>query len=527
MRNLDTAGPARAARTRFTSVLAAAVAGTLLAAGCSAGGSAGGSGAGKHSSTLTIGHTFAPTPNLDPGNGAQWYGTLAYDPLVHQAADGSLHPRLATSWKFVGEGNKRLEMSLRDGVRFADGSRLTASTVKESLDRFRSTAGLSNSSQLANISRVSVVDRLRIRISLSKPDPALPVKLSELWGGGAVVSKAALKDPKKLSNLTFGTGPYVLDRSGTVAKDHYTYKPNPHYWNKSRIHWKKIVIKVLPNANSALSALKSGQVDVISGQPSTDAEAKSAGLRVVSVPQTMVGIALADRAGKVLPALKDVRVRQALNYAIDRKALASGLVATYSGPTPTDQLVLPGGDGHNNSTFYRHDPAKAKRLLRQAGYAKGFSLPVVSYAGVTPLLQAVADQYKAIGVTLKIRDAGSNSSKYFQDVNGGKYPAYGITFGQLPVHLMGPLLFLKNATPFNPFHSSDARVESLYTKAAAANPRARADLDKQLIARLAQQAWFVPVLFQPVSAYARKGITGVQATRANPIANPLDWKPAD
>lgn len=506
--------------------VATAIALVLLAAGCSDPSTS--NTASGEKSTLNIGTSFPPTPNLDPGNanGANlWYLELAYEPLIKMASDGTLKPGLATSWNYVGSGNTTFELHLRDGVKFSDGSSLSADVVKANLDRFRSTAALSTAAQLAGVSDVTAVDNSTVRITLSQPNPTIATVLSEFYGAGDMASGAAVADPSKLATQTFGAGQYTLDPARTVAGDHYTYAPNPNYWDKNSVKFQTVVVKVLPNPNSALAALKTGQIDAVAGAPNTDKAAKSADMQVLSVPQTFVGLALADRAGATLPPLGDVRVRQAINYAIDRKKVAAGLVATYGGPTPTEQVVLPGQSGYNDKTFYSFDQNKARQLLSEAGYANGFSLPVISFSGpsgMTPLLQVMADELKAVGVNLQITDT-SDTNKYIQDMTGGQFPAYGIAFGTMPLHLMGPLLFLPPATPFNPYHSSDATLNSLYSQAASASSKDMANIEQQEVARLVEQAWFVPVLFQPVSYYARQGVQGLAATPNRPAPNPVEW----
>ncbi|HEY7596995.1 MAG TPA: ABC transporter substrate-binding protein [Actinophytocola sp.] len=512
--------------TRKRVSLAAALVLVLVATGCAGPGAA--SPVSSTKTTLNIGTSYPPTPNLDPGNAngsSLWYLELAYEPLIKMASDGKLKPGLATSWRYVGDGNTTFELELRENVKFSDGSPLTADVVKANLDRFRGTAQLSTAAQLADVKDVTVVDERTIRMTLSKPNPSIAAVLSEFYGPGDMVSGKALADPAKLATQTVGAGPYMLDRSKTVEGDHYAFVRNPHYWNPDAARFRTVVVKILPNPNSALAALRTGQVDLVQGAPNTDKAAKAAGVRVISVPQTFVGLALADRAGAKLRALGDVRVRQALNYAIDRKKIAAGLVDTYGGPTPTEQIVLPGQSGYSEDTAYPHDPDKAKQLLREAGYPDGFTLPVVSFSGpsgTTPLLQVMANQLADVGVRLKISDT-SDTNKYIQDMLSGRFPAYGIAFGTMPIHLMGPLLFLPNATPFNPFHSTDPKLESLYGQAAQADPDTKPGYDKQIIEQLVDQAWFVPVLFQPVSYYARQGVDGVAATPNRPTPNPLEW----
>lgn len=496
-------------------------AGCLAAAGCSSGAATTvPSTAGR---TLNIGTGFTPN-SLDPGkiNAAfNWYIDLAYDPLIYKAPDGSLQPRLATSWNYIGTGNTAFELHLRPNVKFSDGSPLTADVVKANIDHFRQ-AGSGAAPYLAPIKTVEVVDPLTIRLTLSTPDPLLPQVFTQDYQAGDIISGPALRQPQKLATRTFGAGPYVLDTSGTIANDHYAYTPNHQYWNKGAQHYDRIVIKVLPNPNTALAALKTGQVDVIQGDQTTVKSAKSAGLQVTDAPQVVWGLALADRAGKIAPALGDVRVRQALNYAVDRRKITTALFQGYG--MPTEQLVLPGQDGASTN-IYTYDPNKAKQLLAQAGYPHGFTLPTLASPNGKLLAQAIAQYLRAIGVHLQIT-TDTSATQYLTDMASGKFPTYLMGYGTKPVYLLGPGLFLPTAAQFNPFRTADPQIQSLYDQAAGAAPQRRSQLDQQIIGRLDQQAWFVPTTFGPVFMFHRSTVSGVQITRGRPTADPVEWTAA-
>src|SRR5690606_20718310 len=102
----------------------------------------------------------------------------------------------------------------------------------------------------------------------------------------------------------------------------------------------------------------------------------------------------------------------------------------------------------------------------------------------------------------------------------------GIGYGTQPVHLMGPGLFLPSAALFNPRRSSDTELEALYEQAAGLDDAGRAPVEQQIIGRLVDQAWFVPVVFVPVFFFARSHVAGIEPTNAEPIPNPVHWRPA-
>lgn len=474
--------------------------------------------------TLTIGLPAAP-PSLDPakttGNG-QPFMNLAYDPLIYRAPDGQLKPRLAESWGYVGTGNTVFELHLRSGVHFTDGSALTADVVKANFDYLRK-VGVGTAGKVARDATVQVIDPLTVRLTLTTANPDLPTIFSQDTMPG-VISGDALANPDQLASQTRGSGPYVLDTATTVANDHYTYTPNPQFWDKPSIHYDKVIIKVIPNPNTALAAAKTGQVDVIAGSYTTVNAAKSAGLTIAYTPFTFMGLVLADRSGTVVPALRDVRVRQALNYAVDRQKITRGLFGDYG--TPTEQIQLPGRSGYSDRAVYSYDPDKARHLLAEAGYANGFTLPALttSTANSNLVVQAIADDLKQIGVTLDVTN-DADTAKYQQDMRSKKWGAFGIAFGSLTTHLMAQVLLLPGGF-YNPFDSNDPELTALYQRAAAAAPEQRAQLDQQVISHVVEQGWFLTVTFSPSFYYARSSVGNLTVSPGEPVANPIEWHPA-
>ncbi|MEN3280295.1 MAG: peptide/nickel transport system substrate-binding protein [Solirubrobacteraceae bacterium] len=503
-----------------------------LVAGCGGGGKAVGTSdkAGKTASAVgdTLNLAVARPPNsLNPAftnTSWAWYVHLAYDPLIIWGPDGKPKPSLATSWRYVGNGNKTFELTLRPNVKFSDGSALTAKVVKDNLD-YQKQAGGPYQPFVAG-KTITATGPLTVRITTKLPDPEIVRELSQDLMAGNMISPKGLANPKGLGTTTAGAGPYVLQPEATVPGDHYTYTPNPNYWNKAAIHYRKVVVKALPNPNSVLNALKTGQVDAAIGDYTTAATAESAGLQVKSAPFVFLGLNLMDRKGKIVPALGDVRVRQALNYAVDRKTISQALLGKFG--TPTEQTVVPGQDGALTEPVYTYDPAKAKQLLAQAGYAKGLTIPVLTttYSSQDQVTQAIAGDLEKVGVKLKIK-VEANVDKYTSDMIAAKYPAASMGIGALPIYIESPLMFFPTAAVFNPFKAADAKVQSLWAQAAAADPGQREALDQQLERRIVELGWFVPVMLSPKFYYARTNVTGIAPTVDQPKPNPVWFQPAE
>ncbi|MGQ4383762.1 ABC transporter substrate-binding protein [Streptomyces sp. SAS_270] len=505
-----------AVRPHRSAALAAAVAAALVLTACSGGASSKGS-AQSLGEALTFGSPTSP-PSLNPGVGDPAYTSFyqwAYDPLVVMRGDGSFGPGLAVKWGYIGKGNRTYALTLRKGVKFSDGTALDAKALKTYLDYERSEKRGSTAAMLANVQSIEVTGPLTVRLELGASDPNLTFCFAQAFGAGNIASPKAVGKPASLDNGTAGAGPYMLDAGRTVAADHYTFVRNPHYWNKGRQHWKEVTIRVIPNSSSMIQAMRAGQVQAALGDATTLQAAAGAGLTVTAPPQALTGLNLVDRKGKLSKPLGDVRVRQALNDAVDRKAIAKALYGNEK--LTLSQYALPGQAGYDASLDAAdpYDPKRAKRLLAEAGYPNGFTLPVLSanLVGLDKMVQAVSGQLAKVGVTLKITTKAS-ANDYFVAMTSGKYPATAVGYGLANMATLHTG-YVNPQGPFNPFHTSDAQLDALYKRYFAADEKDSAGLQKQINARLVNQAWALPVVGAPLSYYHAKGLTGLAATTAN------------
>ncbi len=505
-----------------------AVAGGLVLSGCSSDPeNAGVSGSGDGDRVLRFHASTGAPDTLDPARNSFW-NPLAYDVLIYRGPDGSFQPQLATAWRYVGEGNTTFEIELRPGVTFSDGEPLTADAVIANIEYRRDPAVANQSAQyLAAITEMEAVDELTVQLRLSAPNPLLPTLFSQGQGGpGILASPAALADPGVLATGTYGVGRYRLDDSETVTGDHYTYIPNPDYWNPDDVPWDKVVVHYLPEESAALAALQSGQLDAALATFTIIEAGKQAGLAATGPGFPIVlGLSLVDRAGAVAPALGDVRVRQALNYAIDREKITSAIVGDSG--QPTDQLSAPGHDGWNDEPFYPYDPERAEELLSQAGYADGFSIPVRIPNSETHsrITQAIADDLRQIGVELQIEAAAGAQFDQADDATNQAYGAVYIGWGiDTPIRL-GSAFWLPDATN-NTFDSVDDTLLDLHQQALVADEQARADIDRQIVARVAELAWFLPVLLQGESVLYDDEVVEVTWTDFQSAPTVIELRPA-
>ncbi|MBB5938577.1 ABC transporter substrate-binding protein [Streptomyces zagrosensis] len=473
--------------------------------------------------TLTIG---APTPplSLDPaknGGGVnELFVDLAYQALIHAKPNGSYTPMLAESFGYVGKGHRQFEITLRPGVTFSDGTSLDSAAVKTYLEYFRS-AGGPFSATAKNITAIETPDAKTVVLRLAGHDPDMPLNFSEAGAWGNVVSPKVLKErPATLGSSTAGAGPYMLDTAASVQGSTYTYVPNPRYRGPSTRQYSKVVIKVIPNSTTAFQALRSGQIQFMQGDTTLLAKAKRNGLKTHEQGAGFVGLFLQDREGKKVEALGDVRVRQAINHAIDRRSLAKAIGGSTG--EPLSQIIAPGAAGYSKDLEkrYPYDLGRARKLLNEAGYEDGFSFTVLTGAfdPVSAKLAAgIAEQLKAVGITMTI-ESKTAFPDYARAQESGAYPANVANWGATTMYAAATQLVLPEGV-VNPFHTSDEQMEKLYREAAALPASKSSAKWRALSARVSHQAWFAPVMMQKAVFIAPEGLEGYSdnASYPNPV----------
>jgi peptide/nickel transport system substrate-binding protein len=463
----------------------------LALAACTGSPSDGGSSSAPENQALSIGMT-SDVATFDPAQsqvgGANQFMLPVFDTLIRLDNDGSLVPMLASSWKYTDDSNTVFELTLRDDVKFSDGTPMTADAVVASLLRFRDGKG-PRSTALASVTDVTAVDDTTVRLTLSAPDPALAYNLTLV--AGMIVNPAA--DATALASEPAGAGPYVLDTTATRRGDVYVFTRNENYYDPEAFPFSTLNIKVLTDPTARLNAVKTGQVDATYGLATQVAEAEASGLTVLPSPGGWQGLFLNDRMGVKTPALAEPEVRQAINYAIDRKALLKALALDQG--EITTQVFAPGTPAYDDSLDekYPFDPAKAKQLMAKAGYGDGFTLTMPQLDTLTPAAYPIIQQQLAdIGITVVYEPitAAGGLAPFVSD----KYSAYMLVWGSSSNWLDATQL-LAPTGPFNPFHVDDPEIADLMSQIQLASGEEQDALFKKLSAYVVDQAWFDPWYF--------------------------------
>ena len=344
-----------------------------------------------------------------------------FDTLIAQDNRQRLLPSLALSW--TPTGPTAWEIKLRPGVTFSDGTPLTADDIAFSIDRAPKVPNSPSSFGMYTkaVARTEVTDPLTLRIETNGPAPLLPNDLS-------VISIVSRKAAQGRSSAEFdsgaaavGTGPYRFirwDRGNQVVMEH-----NPAYWGAAQpgFHaWDRLVIRAIPNGAARAAAVLSGDVDLAASIPSDDIARLKAdnGISLFQADSNRLiflqtdssrdrSPGLTDTAGKPLDRnpFRDQRVREALSVAINREALTGRLLNGQA--KPAGQLLPPGFFGTSDKLVPPpYDPARAKRLLAEAGWGGGFGLRLAAsndrYPKDSEVAQAVAQMLTRVDIATQV-----------------------------------------------------------------------------------------------------------------------------
>lgn len=373
--------------------------------------------------TLTVGVRAGPE-SIDPHFSAS--GTHAealkhvFDTLVWSGDGLTLEPRLAVSWKAIDDTT--WEFKLRSGVKFHDGSDFTAEDVKFSIERVPAVTGpAATTIYVRSVKEVKVIDSTTVRVITNGPAPTLPNDFVRMF----IVSSKAAKDYSSQSTAAagfntgkaaIGTGPYKF--VSWTPKEQLVLERFDGYWGEKQ-PWQRVIRKEVPNDAARVAQLKAGQFDLIARVPATDVATLERDPKLTVVKGDTIYVFnmefdMRDKAyqvvakdGSALSAnpLRDVRVREAIDLAIDRKALAD--IAMEGAGRPAKEIVTPTIFGYNKSLPEpKVDLARAKKLLTDAGYPNGFKGSFLftndRLPGDREVGTAVAQMLARIGIDLQV-----------------------------------------------------------------------------------------------------------------------------
>ncbi len=353
-------------------------------------------------------HVFSPNINV---------AMYTFDKLINFDQNMDLEPNLALSWDALDDSTWQIK--LREGVKFHDGTPLTAGDVKFTIERAPTVPNSPSSYArfLKPIKGVEVVDDHTLKLLTDGPFPLLPRYLATF----AIVSKkngeGAATDDYNSGKAMIGTGPFKF--VSWTKGDSIVFKRNDDYWGK-KPEWDTVTLRPIPQNASRVAALLAGDVDVIEQVPPSDiARIKADPDRDIAqaVSNMVIYIHMdsdrdaspfvTDKDGKPLGKnpLKDPRVRKAMSMAINRQAIVDRVLEGAG--VPAGQIQVEGTFAFSPDLKPEtYDPEKAKALLAEAGWGDGFGLtldaPADRYVNDAQVAEAVAQMLSRVGIATKV-----------------------------------------------------------------------------------------------------------------------------
>lgn len=431
--------------------------------------------------TLTIGIGAEPE-SLDPVNmtsaPAATVGEHVVERLIYMEEDGSLTPMLAESWESNADSTV-WTFKIREGVTFHDGEPLNAEAVAVNLRRFVDPeVGAAYAFLLGTVEEIEAVSEYELQLSLSQPFAPILAHLSHSFVG--IVSPAQLEGlgPEETFEIPIGTGPYIMTEWN--RGESLVLEVNEDYYGEvSEIP--TVQFDIIPESSALIVALETGEADAIMRVPpqETDRLEAEPGIEVVyeqSVRTIYIGF------NNQREPFTDVRVRRALNYAVDKQAIVDGL---FDGVfSVADAPVVPAVFGHESVGPYEYNPDRARELLTEAGYPDGFSMtlhhPTGRYLLDATVAEAVQDMLADVGIdaTLETREWSSYLDFTSQPPEEAEYDAFMLGWGTVTLDSDYGLYALLHSRQWNPngnnrgFYKNE-RVDEILDEARVETDRVR------------------------------------------------------
>ena len=377
--------------------------------------------------TLRVG--LAEDPDiLDPTLARTFVGRVVFaalcDKLLEIDEKLAIVPQLATSYEWSAD-SKALTLKLRTDVTFHDGETMDAAAVKFNLERHKTMPGSNRSGELRPVTSIDVVDAATVRLNLSAPFTPLLAALADR-AGMMVSPKAAQAGGANFGTKPVCSGPFKFVER--VAQDRMVFERYANYWNKSAIHFDKIIYTPIPDSTVRLANLRAGQLDFIERVASSDMEGikkdkklKTASITEIGYQGITINVGKSDQAQKN-PLGRDARVREAFELSLDRQGLVQ-VVMDNEGQVG-NQWVAPSNSYYaKNMPIPKRNVERARALLKEAGVANpSFTLVTPTTSDAQRLALVVQAMSREAGFDVKIQSTEFATSLNMADK--GEFDAY-------------------------------------------------------------------------------------------------------
>ncbi|HKW90497.1 MAG TPA: ABC transporter substrate-binding protein [Methylomirabilota bacterium] len=358
----------------------------------------------KAGGTLVSAQTTEATgldPQLVPALSRSRRSPMMYNQLVRFDPDMNPTPELAESWETSKDG-LTWTFKLRQGVKFHDGQEMTSADVKFTFDRlFEKSPGKSD---FIAVDKVEPVGKYAVKFVTKEPFAGMLAALGGFWG--FIISEAAIKKYGDLNKAALGTGPFMF--VDWKVEQQLVLKKNPNYFKKGLPHVDELVLRTIPDEANIVAALRTGQIQHAFLEDNKNFNLLKDEKTLTGYRSSRLGYDYLNITATRGP-LKDVRVRQAISWAVDRSQVLRVAAAGFGRLTapataPMKQWQLP---EEVWMKYYKPDVEKAKKLMAEAGQSAGFTVKcMVIPTFPTMVLGApvIANQLKRIGINMEIEN---------------------------------------------------------------------------------------------------------------------------
>lgn len=489
---------------RFVAIGAAVIAATLMLSACGGQPETGENSDGGEvvEKDLKIAAVSAPN-SFDPAqlvDGQQMFvwSSVLDTLLARENNTGELIPNAATAWEYNEDGTE-LTLTIREGMTFSSGDTVDAHAVAETMQRSKDTPGIVQV-KYAAVTEIEATDDYTVVVRFSEYDPQFLPNLA--LGTGAIGDPATIDDERTATD-PIGSGPFILDTAKSVPGSSYVLTKRDDYWNADAVPFKSLTVTVLQDPTASFNALQAGEINAASVQTNLLGQL-SDDVAVQEIEATaVIYLDILDRAGDKWPLLGDVKVRQAINHAIDREGIVDALL--QGSGAPAQQVFSPYGavyDEKLNST-YEYDPEKGKEIVAEAGYA-GETLQIPSNYLSTAFEPTLTQAFADIGLTLEWVPVPPQQAQTAHQ--SGDYPlSFQIT--GFNADAVDANIHFGEAGYANPSGFTDATIDGYFDEA-----RSTVDFDKALPSYQAlnkyavEQAFEAPIVFTGTNWATSDGI---------------------
>jgi len=341
-------------------------------------------------------------PQLVPALSRSRRSPMMYSQLVRFDESMTPNPELAESWETSKDG-LTWTFKLRQGVKFHDGQELTSADVKFTFDRlFEKSPGKSD---FIAVDKVEPAGKYAVKFITKEPFAGMLAALGGFWG--FIISEAGMKAAEgDLNKTAMGTGPYMF--VDWKVEQQLVLKKNPYYWKKGLPYVDELVLRVIPDEANIVAALRTGQIHHAFIEDNKNYNLLKDEKSLTGYRSSRLGYDYLNISCNRGP-LKDVRVRQAISWAVDRSQVMRVATAGFGRLTapctgPMKQWQLPEDQWLK---YYKPDVEKAKKLMAEAGHAGGFTVKcsvIPTFPTMVSGAPVIAQQLKRIGITMEIEN---------------------------------------------------------------------------------------------------------------------------